>query len=49
LPGQPLAVHAAWRDDALLLQSEVLSGWRPRSVGDRFLRALGRELRVIGV
>jgi exopolyphosphatase / guanosine-5'-triphosphate,3'-diphosphate pyrophosphatase len=48
LPGQPLAVRAAWRDAGLFLQSETLASWRPRSVGDRFRRAFGRPLRVSG-
>jgi exopolyphosphatase/guanosine-5'-triphosphate,3'-diphosphate pyrophosphatase len=48
LPGQPLAVRAVWRDEGLVLKSEVLAGWRPRAVGDRFRRAFGRELRVTG-
>lgn len=48
LPGQPLSVHAAWQGDVLVLRSEVLAGWRPRAVGDRFLRVFGRQLRVTG-
>jgi exopolyphosphatase/guanosine-5'-triphosphate,3'-diphosphate pyrophosphatase len=46
LPGQPLTVHARLVSQAMLLGSEGLSGWRPRSLGDRFRRAFRRDLRI---
>jgi hypothetical protein len=46
LPGQPVAVHHRVSPQALVLRAEFLRGWRPRSLGDRFRRAFGRELRI---
>jgi exopolyphosphatase/guanosine-5'-triphosphate,3'-diphosphate pyrophosphatase len=47
LPGQPVAVRSRVTSQALVLRSEALSGWRPRSLADRFRRAFGRELRIL--
>jgi exopolyphosphatase/guanosine-5'-triphosphate,3'-diphosphate pyrophosphatase len=48
LPGQPLQVAFQLTKQELILDSEVLRGWRPRAVGERFRRAFGRELRIVG-
>jgi exopolyphosphatase/guanosine-5'-triphosphate,3'-diphosphate pyrophosphatase len=46
LPGQPIGVRYRVTPNMLMLRSEMLAGWRPRSLGDRFRRAFERELRV---
>lgn len=46
LPGQPVTMRSQLNSQALVLRSESLVGWRPRSIGDRFRRAFRRELRI---
>jgi exopolyphosphatase/guanosine-5'-triphosphate,3'-diphosphate pyrophosphatase len=48
LPGQPLLMQCKINREALVVQSEVLAGWQPRSIGERFRRTFGRELRITG-
>jgi exopolyphosphatase/guanosine-5'-triphosphate,3'-diphosphate pyrophosphatase len=48
LPGQPLQVAYQLTKQALILDSEALRGWRPRAASERFRRAFGRELRIVG-
>ena len=46
LPGQPLVMHCKVTREALILRSEILAGWQPRSTGDRLRRAFGRDLQI---
>jgi exopolyphosphatase/guanosine-5'-triphosphate,3'-diphosphate pyrophosphatase len=46
LPGQPMGFRARGTSQSLVLVGESLTGWRPRSLGDRFRRAFRRQLRV---
>ena len=46
LPAHPAPVRIRLTSDALALTGESLTGWRPRSVADRFRRAFHRELRI---
>ena len=46
LPSQSVAMRSRLTARELVLRSDPLAGWRPRSLGDRFRRAFGRELHI---
>ena len=45
-PGRPAAFDCTIRGNETVLTSAALAAWKPRGVGDRFLAAFGRELRI---
>ncbi len=47
VPALPLAVRFRLSDAALSLDSEVLGGWRPRVLAERFQRAFHRQLHIL--